>query len=491
MEKKESLEIYDTIATRTNGDLYIGVVGPVRTGKSTFITRFMENVVLPNIKNKNVKNRAIDELPQSADGKVVMTTQPKFVPNEAVKITFGNSVSASVRLIDCVGYMVDGATDGAEEDAPRMVTTPWSTEPMPFDKAAEIGTQKVVGEHSTVAVVVTNDGTITEIPRVNFVSAEERVIGELKELKKPFIIVLNSKTPNSDECKALAEALEQRHDAKVLPMSVANMGVEDCEAVLSALTEEFPIKKIVVDMPKWMRTLPSDNFVIEKVIDNIRDSVCEMSKMKHFAKMIENATEDENVFAPVLSQIKLGEGVINYEIKPKDGLFYKVLSDFAKQPIEDEFSLMSFVSKSAEACGKYEKFSAALDEAEASGYGVVNPSMDGMEMLSPEIVKQGSKYGVKLKATAPSWHILKVDVTTEVNPMVGTEQQSQYLLSEFQNDPQGIWNTNMFGKSMSELAKESLSTKASSMPVDARAKIRKTVGRIVNENKGGLICFIL
>ncbi len=491
MERKESLEIYDTIATRTNGDLYIGVVGPVRTGKSTFITRFMENVVLPNIKNKNVKNRAIDELPQSADGKVIMTTQPKFVPNEAVKITFGNASSASVRLIDCVGYMVDGASDGADEDAPRMVTTPWSAEPMPFDKAAEIGTQKVVGEHSTVAVVVTNDGTVTDIPRANFVSAEERVIGELKEINKPFVIVLNSKTPDSDECKALAEALEQRHDARVLPMSVANMGVDDCETVLSALTEEFPIKKIVVDMPKWMRTLPADNEVIEKIITTVRENVADMSKMKHFSKMTENASDDENVFAPVVKQIKLGEGVIVYSVKPKEGLFYRILSGYAGVPIEDEFGLMSFVSKSAEACNKYEKFSAALDEAEVSGYGVVNPSMDGMEMLSPEIVKQGSKYGVRLRATAPSWHIMKVDVTTEVNPTVGTEQQSQYLLSEFKNDPQSIWNTNMFGKSISELAKESLSDKASSMPVDARLKIRKTVGRIVNENKGGLICFLL
>ena len=490
MDKKASLEIYNDIATRTNGDLYVGVVGPVRTGKSTFITKFMENIVLPNVKNKNTKKRAIDELPQSADGKMVMTTQPKFVPNEAVKITFGTSVSANVRLIDCVGYMVEGAKDNADNQ-PRMVNTPWSSEPMPFDKAAEIGTQKVVGEHSTVAIIVTSDGSITDIPRNNYVSAEERVINELKSTKKPFVIVLNSKTPDSTECKALAEALEYRHGVKVIPTSVIDMSAVECEEILSALTQEFPIKKIVVDMPKWMRTLPADNFAIESVIKKVRLAIGQMSKMKDYALLTQNVQEDEEVYAPTISEIKLGEGTVKYTVSPREGLFYKVLSDYANQNIEDEYGIMSYVCKSAYACERYEKFSSALLEAEEHGYGVVNPTMESMQMLAPEIVKQGSKYGVKLKASAPSWHIMRVDVTTEVNPMVGTEQQSQYLLSEFQNDPQGIWNTNMFGKSMSELAKESLGNKATAMPQEARAKIRKTVGRIVNENKGGLICLLL
>jgi len=486
MDKKASLEIYNDIATRTNGDLYIGVVGPVRTGKSTFISKFMENVVLPNIKKK----RAIDEMPQSADGKTVMTTQPKFVPNEAVKINFANNVSANVRLIDCVGYMVEGAKDNADEQ-PRMVNTPWSNDPIPFEKAAEIGTQKVVGEHSTVAVIVTNDGTITDIPRNNYVVAEERVITELKNLKKPFVIVLNSKNPTSSECKSIAEALEIRHGVKVLPMSVQDMTMEEFEQVLLALTEEFPIKKIVVDMPKWMRTLPADNFIIDGVIKKIRSSISEMSKMKDFSKFMQMVDEDENLNTPTLDEIKLADGMIKYTLQPKDGVFYKVLSSCACQEISNEYELMSFVTKASSICAKYQKFAEALDEAEESGYGVVNPTLESMQMLAPEIVKQGTKYGVKLKASAPSWHILKVDVMTEVNPMVGTEQQSQYLLSEFQNDPQGIWNTNMFGKSMSDLAKESLGTKVAGMPQEARTKIRKTVGKIVNENKGGLICFLL
>ena len=322
MDKKVGLEIYNDIATRTNGDLYIGVVGPVRTGKSTFISKFMENVVLPNIKNKNVKKRAIDEMPQSADGKTVMTTQPKFVPNEAVKINFGNSVSANVRLIDCVGYMVDGAKDNADEQ-PRMVNTPWSTEPIPFEKAAEIGTQKVVGEHSTVAVIVTNDGTITDIPRNNYVVAEDRVILELKNLKKPFVIVLNSKNPQSNECKSIAEALELRHGVKVLPMSVNDMTTEESEQVLLALTEEFPIKKIVVDMPKWMRTLSTDNFIIDGVIKKIRTTVAEMSKMKDFSKFIQMVEEDEHLNSPGLDEIKLAEGTLNIPCNPRKAYFIR------------------------------------------------------------------------------------------------------------------------------------------------------------------------
>ena len=386
--------------------------------------------------------------------------------------------------------MVEGAKDNADEQ-PRMVNTPWSNDPIPFEKAAEIGTQKVVGEHSTVAVIVTNDGTITDIPRNNYVVAEERVITELKNLKKPFVIVLNSKNPSSSECKSIAEALELRHNVRVLPMSVQDMTMEDSEQVLLALTEEFPIKKIVVDMPKWMRTLSADNFIIDGVIKKIRSSISEMSKMKDFSKFMQTIEEDENLNSPILDEIKLADGTIKYSLQPKEGVFYKVLSDYADQEISNEFELMSFVAKASSICTKYQKFAQALDEAEESGYGVVNPTLESMEMLAPEIIKQGTKYGVKLKASAPSWHILKVDVMTEVNPMVGTEQQSQYLLSEFQNDPQGIWNTNMFGKSMSDLAKESLGTKVAGMPQEARTKIRKTVGKIVNENKGGLICFLL
>ena len=490
MDKKDNFEIYNDIATRTGGDLYIGVVGPVRTGKSTFIAKFMESVVLPNIKNKNVKKRAIDELPQAADGKAVMTTQPKFVPDEAVKITFSNNISASVRLIDCVGYMIEGVTDG-NEDTPRMVSTAWSKEPLPFDKAAEIGTKKVVEEHSTVAVVVTNDGSVTDIPRNNYVAAEEKVINQLKTCKKPFVVVLNSKTPDSNECKALAEALETRHDVKVLRINVKEMGEEESASVLAAIAEEFPVKKIQIELPEWMQTLPADNSVISKIVKKIKENVAEVTKMKHYDVLLRGFDGDDDINAPVLKEVKMGEGTVRYAIAPQEGLFYRVLSDYAQMPILDQYSLMSFVAKTAFAKTQYEKFAQALTEADQSGYGVVNPTIDSMQMAAPEIVKQGSKYGVKLKASAPSWHIMKVDVTTEVNPMVGTEQQSQYLLSEFQNNPQGIWNTNMFGKSMSDLAKESLADKVTAMPTEARAKIRKTVGRIVNENKGGLICFLL
>ena len=289
----------------------------------------------------------------------------------------------------------------------------------------------------------------------------------------------------------MAEALELRHGVKVIPISVQEMTTEQCENILLALTEEFPIKKLIIDLPKWMRSLSSDNFVIADIVNKIRLSVSSMNKMKDYNVLLNNIEADENINAPVLQEINLGEGYIKYFIQPQEGLLYKVLSNHTGCSMNDELDLLNYVFKTAYACSKYEKFSSALEEAEQSGYGVVNPTLDSMEMLAPEIIKQGSKYGVKLRASAPSWHIMKVDVMTEVNPMVGTEQQSQYLLSEFQNDPQGIWNTNMFGKSMSDLARESLGTKVTSMPQEARAKIRKTVGRIVNENKGGIICFLL
>ena len=487
----EQFDIYSDIAARTNGDIYIGVVGPVRTGKSTFVTKVMESLVLPNIKNKNARQRATDELPQAGDGKTVMTTQPKFVPNEAVKIKLNGTMNVNVRLIDCVGYPVEGAEGFSEQDKMRMVKTPWSEEDMPFEQAAELGTQKVIAEHSTIAVVVTNDGTITDIPRSKYVSAEERVVKELRKTDKPFIVVLNSKNPSDPDCRSLADALEEKYGVRVLPMDVKNMSAGEVEEVLKKILEEFPIRKLVMTIPKWMQTLKMGNWLISSIIEKIKNNSKEMNKMKDYGRLLEGFTEDENLFMPEVDNMKMGEGVVTYKVEAKPQLFYKVLSDFAGSDIGDEFSLMKFVSECSYAKQQYDRIESALKTAEEEGYGVVSPSLDSMTLEDPEIVKQGSKYGVRLRATAPSLHIMKVDVKTEVNPMMGTEQQSQYLLSEFQNNPQSIWETNMFGKSMSELAKETLSDKLGTMPKEAQAKIRKTVGRIVNENKGGLICILL
>lgn len=356
----EQFDIYSDIAARTNGDIYIGVVGPVRTGKSTFVTKVMESLVLPNIKNKNARQRATDELPQAGDGKTVMTTQPKFVPNEAVKIKLNGAMNVNVRLIDCVGYPVEGAEGFSEQDKMRMVKTPWSEEDMPFEQAAELGTQKVIAEHSTIAVVVTNDGTITDIPRSKYVSAEERVVKELRKTDKPFIVVLNSKNPSDPDCRSLADALEKKYGVRVLPMDVKNMSAGEVEEVLKKILEEFPIRKLVMNIPKWMQTLKMGNWLISSIIEKIKNNSKEMNKMKDYGRLLEGFTEDENLFMPEVDNMKMGEGVVTYKVEAKPQLFYKVLSDFAGSDIGDEFSLMKFVSECSYAKQQYDRIESAL-----------------------------------------------------------------------------------------------------------------------------------
>lgn len=483
--------IYNDISRRTNGDIYIGVVGPVRTGKSTFVARFMENMVLPNIVDKNNRKRTLDELPQSADGKIIMTTQPKFVPNEGVKIKLGDKSQANVRLIDCVGYLVEGAEGHMDNEKPRLVKTPWSNEEMPFETAAELGTQKVVNEHSTIAVVMTNDGSISDIPRKNYISAEERVIKELKSLGKPFVIVLNCKDPNSESVSALKDALEEKYDHTVVPMNVQTADKKQFENVLSSILSEFPIRKMSVSLPKWMRTLHKDYWLISSIIEKVKESCKNISKMKHCNGILEGFSETEYMNAPELDLMDMGKGEVMFKLEPKPNLFYQVISELAQTEISDEFGLMSFVTSSSFAKSQYENLKEALADAEEHGYGIVCPTKENMQLEDPEIVKQGSKYGVKLKANASSLHIMKINVETEVNPIVGTEQQSQYLLTEFQQNPQQIWDTNMFGKSLSSLVQEGIAEKCNRMPNEMQTKLVKTVGKIVNDGKGGLICLLL
>lgn len=491
MVETAALDIYNDIAERTNGDIYIGVVGPVRTGKSTFITSFMEKLILPNVKNKNIKKRAIDELPQSAEGKTIMTTQPKFVPNEAVRLTLGDKIDVSARLIDCVGYLVDGAMGHEENQKARLVNTPWSKDSIPFEEAAEIGTQKVVSEHSTIAVVVTTDGSITEIARQSYIKAEKRVVNELKQLNKPFIVVLNSTNPKSNECKELANSMSAEYGVSVLPLDVKNITVSQIEFLLKSILDEFPVKKMVFDIPKWMRTLPSDNVLICGIIDKIKAYADDVNKMKNCNLLLSAFAEDENFYEPVVESLKMGSGEAYYSIQAKPELFFKTLSAQAGKDISDEFSLMSFVTECSVARKNYDNIKDAMESAAAVGYGVVSPQFDQMTLYDPEIVKAGTRFGVKLKASAPTLHIMRVDVSTEVNPMVGSEQQSQYLLSEFQNNPKAIWETDMFGKSLASLAREGLANKVNAMPIDAQDKLIKTVGRIINEGKGSLICILL
>lgn len=483
--------IYQDIAERTNGDIYIGVVGPVRSGKSTFVKNFMERMILPSIADKNEKQRAIDELPQSADGKIIMTTQPKFVPNNAVRLTLDDKATANVRLIDCVGYLIDGAEGHLEGDKARLVNTPWSTEPIPFERAAEIGTQKVVGEHSTIAVVVTTDGSIGDITRQSYIPAEERVVRELKNAGKPFVVLLNCKYPEDERAKELAASLQEKYGVSVMPINILNADGKQMEEVLRCILKEFPVRRIAVNLPKWMRALDKENKVILNIIDRLKERAVSVEKMKDADSVLEGFADCDFIENARVDSLDMGRGVVNCVLEPKSDLFFNVLSEQAQMDISDEYSLMSFVTASAYAKSRFEAMKDALDEADANGYGIVYPQVDKMSLNEPEMVKQGNIYGVRLKATSPSYHIVKVDVATEVSPMVGTEQQSKYLLDEYRQNPQAIWNTNMFGKAMAGLAKEGLEGKCSGVPVEIKQKLCKTLNKIVNENRGGLICLLL
>lgn len=491
----EKYNIYKDIAARTGGDIYIGVVGPVRTGKSTFITKFMEKLVLPNISNKLQKQIATDEMPQSADGKTIMTTQPKFVPANGVKVQFKNKCTANVKLVDCVGYFVEGAVGHQEDDKPRLVKTPWDEKDIPFEKAAEIGTRKVIEEYSTIGVVVTTDGSFGEIPRSNYVAAEERVINELKALKKPFVIVVNSKNPDNDQTLKLVKELEEKYEVATISINAEQLTAEDLSGVMEKVLLEFPMCGFNVNIPSWMQALPLENKIIKDVLEKLKDGSTEITKMRDFNLLDELFIESENFNNINLVELQLGEGMTEYEITAKDGLFYKVLSDECEENIKDDCELMSFVKSFASEKRKYLKIKDALLNAEENGYGVVLPTIEEMNLEEPVLVKQGGKYGVKLKASAPSLHILKVDVETEVAPIVGTEKQGEdlinYIMNKFEDNPSGIWETNMFGKSLHDLVNEGLAGKLTAMPKDAQGKMRKTLTRIVNENRGGIICILL
>lgn len=490
----ESYEIYNDIASRTGGDIYLGVVGPVRTGKSTFIKRFMELMVLPNIEDKNVLDRAVDEMPQSADGKTIMTTQPKFVPAEAVEVRFAEKVSANIRLIDCVGYVIDGAIGATEGEKSRMVKTPWNDEEITFEQAAEIGTTKVINDHSTIGILVTTDGSITDMARANYLDAEEKAVGKLKSIGKPFVIVLNCKDPTNSDSVKLAEALEGKYEVPVVRLNVQNMEVTDIENIMMSVLSEFPVRLIDVRIPEWMTALDgNDELIVSTVemLDRVTKPVCKMGETE---KLLFNA-DDPYYSACTVESVDMGKGTITLELTCKPDVFYSELSKNCNQPIADEFELMNYVIKLSGDAEKYSKLKQALDDVAETGYGVVVPSLDEMNLEEPEIMKQSGRFGVRLKASAPSLHIMKVDVRTEVNPIVGSEQQSEelvrYLLQEFENNKKGIWETNMFGKSLSSLVNEGLSNKLSSLPEEAKTKMRKTLGRIINDGKGGMICILL
>ncbi len=485
--------IYQDIAKRTDGDIYLGVVGPVRVGKSTFITNFMEKLVLPNIDDNNVKARTIDELPQSADGKTIMTTQPKFVPSQAVQINIDN-IQMNVRLIDCVGYFVAGALGSEEGERPRLVKTPWSDEDVTLERAAEIGTEKVIKEHSTVGIVMTSDGSFGELARTAFIEGEERVINELKAINKPFVVILNSAHPTAQETIALADEISQKHNVKVMAMDVTNLTLQEINAIFANLLEEFPLVALEIKMPLWMQALSFAHPLIEKVVDEFKSKLLNVEKVGDLghSQLFEDCEEFEPINA---SLVRMGEGKVDFAVTPKPHLFYSVLSEQCGMQIENDFQLVSNIKDLAHAKKEYDKLKDALQSVEETGYGVVNPKLTDMTLDEPVVVKQGNRYGVKLHASAPSLHIMKVDIETDISPLVGTETQTNdfvnYLQKEFENNPQSLWDTNVLGRSLSDLVSDGMQNKLSGMPVDAQRKMRKTLTKIVNEGKGGIICILL
>jgi stage IV sporulation protein A len=495
VKNMEEFDLYRDIAERTQGDIYVGVVGPVRTGKSTFIKRFMDLLVIPNIDNNYKKERAKDELPQSSAGKTIMTTEPKFVPNEAVEIKINDNAKLRVRMVDCVGYLVKGALGYLEGDSPRMVTTPWFDHQIPFEEAAEIGTRKVINDHSTIGIVVTTDGSITDIPRESYMDAEERVIKELKSINKPFVMILNTTHPYDPETINLKRELEAKHDVPVQIVDVMQMRNEDINNTLEKVLFEFPVKEINIDLPEWVDTLDMGHWLKKDFVDAIKDASQDLYKIRDIKPMAEKFNDYEFIGEVRIPDMKLGEGIANINMKTKDGLFYQVLGEISGARISGESELMELMKEYSVAKHEYDRVSKALEDVRETGYGLVPPQLDELKLEEPEIVKQNGRYGVKLRASAPSLHMIRCDIQTEVSPIVGTERQGEEfvrsLLEQFENDPARLWQSNMFGRTLEELVKEGLQNKLFRMPEDVQIKIQRTLQKIINEGSGGLICIIL
>lgn len=487
--------IYRDIQTRTDGDIYIGVVGPVRTGKSTFIKRFMDTLVIPNINEEYKRDRAKDELPQSASGRMIMTTEPKFIPEEAVEISLPDKAHMKVRMIDCVGYIVPSSIGYIENDQPRMVKTPWFDDEIPFNMAAEIGTQKVITEHSTIGLVITTDGSISEIPREEYAEAEQRVINELKELNKPFVVLLNTTSPDSETTKALTSQLYEKYNVPVIPVDCMSLNENDIKYILSGVLFEFPLKEVRVELPGWISGLDSKHWLKREVYDIISEEAVKLNKVRDVNEFSNSLNRCKYICNTELTCISLAEGSASVEAGFEEQMFYRIIAEKSGLDIKSREDLMSSVTELAEVKKAYDRIKDALDEVEATGYGIVMPTMDELSLEEPEIMRQGGKYGVRLKASAPSIHMMKANINTEVAPLVGSESQSEdlvmYLLKEFEENPTKIWQSNIFGKSLHELVNEGLHNKLFRMPTDARMKLQETLEKVINEGCSGLICIIL
>lgn len=491
----ERVDIFKDIAERTGGDIYIGVVGPVRTGKSTFIKRFMELVVLPNIKNEADRTRAKDELPQSAAGRTIMTTEPKFVPNQAVEIHVAEGLEINVRLVDCVGYAVNGAKGYEDENGPRMINTPWYDEPIPFEEAAEIGTRKVVQDHSTLGVVITTDGSIAEIPREGYIEAEERVITELKEVGKPFIIVVNSLHPERKETQDLRSELVEKYDVPVLTMSVDDMVEADVMATLREVLFEFPVHEVNVNLPSWVMVLKEDHWLRQNFEESVRETVKEIRRLRDVDRVVGQFGEYDFIEKASLCDMNMGQGIAEIDLYAPDYLYDQILMEVVGVEIRGKDHLLELMQEFSHAKREYDRVAVALNMVRQTGYGIAPPSIEEMTLDEPEIIRQGSRFGVRLRAMAPSIHMIRVDVESEFSPIIGTEKQSEelvrYLMQDFEDDPLSIWNSDIFGRSLNSIVNEGISAKLGMMPENARYKLQETLQRIINEGSGGLIAIIL
>ncbi len=489
------MDVFKDIAERTGGDIYLGVVGAVRTGKSTFIKKFMELVVLPHIENEAERARTQDELPQSAAGKTIMTTEPKFVPNQAVNVLVDEGLEVNIRLVDCVGYTVPGAKGYEDENGPRMINTPWYEEPIPFHEAAEIGTRKVIQEHSTIGVVITTDGSIGDIPRQDYVEAEERVINELKEVGKPFIMVINTVQPYHPDTEKLRAKLNEKYDIPVLAMSVESMRDTDVMNVLREALYEFPVLEVNVNLPSWVMVLKDKHWLRESYQEAVKETVKDIKRLRDVERVVEQFSQFEFIDQARLAGIEMGQGIAEIDLYAPDDLYDQILKEIVGVEIRGRDHLLQLMQDFVHAKTEYDQVSDALRMVKQTGYGVAAPSLSDMSLDEPEIIRQGSRFGVRLKAVAPSIHMIKVDVESEFAPIIGTEKQSEelvrYLMQDFEDDPLSIWNSDIFGRSLSSIVREGIQGKLSLMPENARYKLKETLERIINEGSGGLIAIIL
>ncbi|MFS1512337.1 stage IV sporulation protein A [Chengkuizengella sp. SCS-71B] len=491
----EKVDIFKDIAERTGGDIYLGVVGAVRTGKSTFIKRFMETIVLPNISNEADRVRAKDELPQSASGRTIMTTEPKFVPNNAVKITVDEGLDVNVRMVDCVGYAVVGAHGYEDENGPRMINTPWFEDPIPFQEAAEIGTRKVIQEHSTLGVVITTDGSITDIDRESYVQAEERVINELKEVGKPFILIVNSTRPDHPDTNQLCEDLSQRYDIPVMPMSVDTMGEREMTSVLREVLYEFPVHEVNVNLPSWVMVLDENHWLRTNFEESVRETVKDISRLRDVDRVVGNFEGFDFIDRASLAGMNMGQGIAEIDLYAPDELYDQILMEVVGVEIRGKDHLLQLMQEFSHAKREYDHYAEGIEMVKATGYGIAAPPIEDMTLEEPELIRQGSRFGVRLKAVAPSIHMIRVDVESEFAPIIGTEKQSEelvrYLMQDYEDDPVRIWDSDIFGRSLQSIVQEGIQVKLAMMPENARHKLQETLGRITNEGSGGLIAIIL